>query len=234
MPGQRAGVPGGFDHIQAQREAFAGIHAPAALIGGEVSAGAGINQAEWPMGCAGAGRDFFSDLAARAKTGIDQACTIQCVERLAIIIEMIGLAAHRSIPGQSQPGDIVEDGLFEFGPAAIAVQVLDTQQENSVRFGTGGAPTLQGRPGMADMEQTGWAGRKSCGERSGCHGPGLWRALISAAMPNPAISKPATRFSQTMTPAVTRRRTRVMTPHSKIHHTSEPKKTPDVMVIAAP
>ena len=48
---------------------------------------------------------------------------------MSVFGEMPRLAAHRLLPAQAQPGEILEDGFRIFGAAARDVDILDAQQE---------------------------------------------------------------------------------------------------------
>ena len=88
----------------------------------------------------------------------------RAVEHLAVVGEMIRLAAHLAVPVEAQPAQILEDGRLELRPAAADVGVLDAHQE----FAAGLArprPGDQRRIGAAEMQQAGRAGGKTRDDR---------------------------------------------------------------------
>src|SRR5262249_15038420 len=125
----------------------------------QLPADAGIN---WTIGAvrrfAGA-RDLRDDLGAGAEAGIEQAARFEPRERGAIIVHVLGLAAHRLLPGEAEPGEGLEDRRLEFRPAARAVDVLDAEQETAA--GAGGSRGEQRRVCVAEMQIPGRAGRET-------------------------------------------------------------------------
>ena len=67
------------------------------------------------------------DLGAALEARIDEVLELR--ERVPIGREMLGLAPHRLLPRDAEPGEVLVDRLLEFGTAARRVDVLDAQQE---------------------------------------------------------------------------------------------------------
>ncbi|MCY1169494.1 hypothetical protein D9M73_95260 [compost metagenome] len=88
------------------------------------AAGAGIDGFR-PMRCRLARRDF----RARAEAGIEQPHRAQPRQGRSISLLPRRLEQHRPIPLQPQPGEVRQDRLDMFRPAARAVNILDPQQE---------------------------------------------------------------------------------------------------------
>jgi hypothetical protein len=74
------------------------------------------------------------------------------------------LPHHVAVPGKAQPGEVLEDGRLEFGPAAAGVDVLDAQQETAAG-GAGGVMGEDGGKGVAAMRQAGGRGGEAADER---------------------------------------------------------------------
>src|SRR5262249_9199422 len=64
---------------------------------------------------------------------IDQALRFEPRQCRAVLFEMLALAAHRRLPYEAEPGEILEDRRLEFGAAARAVDILDAQQQAATR-----------------------------------------------------------------------------------------------------
>ena len=74
------------------------------------------------FGCTG---DLCLDFAARAETRIEQSKVPQLTERMAIGAETCRLTQHGPLPAQSQPGQVLFDCDFVFGPCAALVEVFN-------------------------------------------------------------------------------------------------------------
>jgi hypothetical protein len=98
--------------------------------------------------------DVRHDLAAGAETAIQQAACVQVVDDGGIVAKVIGLAPHRRLPIQPQPGQILENRGLIFGPTAGLVDVLDAQDE-APACGARRRPGGQGREGVAPVQQAG-------------------------------------------------------------------------------
>ena len=76
---------------------------------------------------------------------------MQPIDRLPVKLKMLGLPAHRLLPFDAEPGEVVIDRGLEFRPAAGLVDILDAQQEHPAA-----APRQieieQRGIGMAEME----------------------------------------------------------------------------------
>jgi hypothetical protein len=110
------------------------------------------------------GRLGGGDIPSGTEAGIENAQSLQAGDGGAVIVEMIGLPPHRPVPVEAQPGKILDDGGLEFGPAAGPVYVFNSQQEPSTSS-PGPRPSIQRRTGVAEMEVSGRAGRKTGYER---------------------------------------------------------------------
>ena len=73
--------------------------------------------------------NFALNIGARTEAGIQHILFSQLPYRSFIISQVRGLAAHRLLPDQAQPGEIFEDRVGEFGPTAAVVDVFDAQDE---------------------------------------------------------------------------------------------------------
>src|SRR3546814_17817484 len=85
-------------------------------------------------GGAGAG-DLLDDVAAGTEAGIDQPGGVEPVERVGVDAEALGLAQDRRFPVEAEPGEILEDRVLVFGPAARGVDDLAAQDRKSVVWG---------------------------------------------------------------------------------------------------
>src|SRR5262249_39011139 len=118
---------------------------------------------------AGAG-DLGLDRGARAEAGIDEAHRLEPVERGAIVVEVLGLPAHRAVPIESKPGEALEDRDDEFLAAAGGIDVLDAQEEAPARRARR-APAHERRMRVAEMEAAGGARREARDEAQGASLP---------------------------------------------------------------
>jgi hypothetical protein len=73
---------------------------------------------------------------------------------------MLGLTAHRFLPDQAKPGQILENSCHKFSSAAAGVDVLNAEQKPSVG-GTGGVMGKERGEGMAQVQPPGGAWRKA-------------------------------------------------------------------------
>ena len=108
-----------------------------------------------------------TDLLAGQKTAVDESSFAQTGHDAKILIEVAGLATHRSIPAQSEPFKILANGDVIFRPAAGDIDILDPQQRFAIRH-IGRAPYQNGGQGMAEMQ--GARGRGSKAGAQGRHG----------------------------------------------------------------
>lgn len=65
------------------------------------------------------------DLGACAEAGIEKALRLQAPQGRRIVGEVVGLAAHRPLPIEPEPGQILVDADLELYPGAGAVDILD-------------------------------------------------------------------------------------------------------------
>jgi hypothetical protein len=68
--------------------------------------------------------DLIGDFFARAKTRIEKTLFIEYLERLTVILEMLGLTADGALPFKTKPDEILYDRFLELGPAARAIYIL--------------------------------------------------------------------------------------------------------------
>ena len=136
-------------------EAHAVFHArrdaAAALVVREVPAGAGI---EWPVG-AHRGRvrrtGGGGDISAGAEAGIDQAARVELVHHPTVIREVVRLAPHLAVPGETKPLQVRPHRGFVLAAAAPNVDILDPHQEGAARVARA-QPGDAGRIGAAEMK----------------------------------------------------------------------------------
>jgi DNA-3-methyladenine glycosylase II len=150
--------------IQAQGIGASRRDAFAPFQGWEMPAGAGIGAMLEPVRRLPSRRD----LRARAETRIDEALALEPRQGGGVVIEMLGLAAHRPLPVEAEPGEVFVDGGLELGPRACAVDILDAQQE-ATGLPLGRAPGKEGRMSVTQMKPAGRAGRKARDGKAGVH-----------------------------------------------------------------
>jgi hypothetical protein len=103
---------------------------------------------------------FFRRLVA----GVDTIGGLQPLELPFVEIEAVGLP-ERSVKGQAKPFEIVPDRLVEIESRALAVGVVDAQEEAPAML-LGEEEIMQRRPDIADMEPAGRRWRKAGND---CH-----------------------------------------------------------------
>ena len=135
-----------------------------------------------------------------AEARIQQASRIQCVERGAILRQVLRLHAHRPVPVEAQPGQVLLNRGGELGAAAGGIDILDPQQEPAARLArppprsqrgervaemeiAGGAGGEAGDDGHAGRRREVPSGRTGKGER---HGRTGWTALGTRLESRPA------------------------------------------------
>ncbi len=91
------------------------------------------------------------DLGTALETRVQQPLPFEHRQRGAIVVEMLALLAHRLLPFDAEPGEVLEDRLLVFGAAARLVDVLDAQQQAPAR-GSGHVEIQECRQCMADMQ----------------------------------------------------------------------------------
>src|SRR5207248_2392855 len=107
------------------------------------------------------GGDLGLDRAPRAKARVEDAQILQPPERGAVIGKMLGLAADRPIPPQTEPRQIGDDRRLELPPATGVVDILDAQEKPAARRARR-LPAGQRRADMTQMQLAGRARRKAC------------------------------------------------------------------------
>src|SRR5690606_1473682 len=150
--------------------------------------------------------DGVQYLLAGAEAAIEQAAPVQRLDHGGVGGQMIGLAPHRRLPVQPQPGQVFVDARLELGPASRRIDVLYPQHEAPADI-LRCAPGRQGRKGVPLVQASG----RRRGEAGGEHGATRrdqrrWTAPKASACSTAArISASATksnwamRFSSTKT-----------------------------------
>jgi len=106
------------------------------LYGGwaEVSAGLWVVGTFWSMGGVGDISEFFRDLFAATKTGIDDAEGFELAECLVIGWESVGLPQWRVVWAEGEIGEVVEDGLVVFFPRAGGIDILESEKVGAIEL----------------------------------------------------------------------------------------------------
>src|SRR5579875_100507 len=78
-------------------------------------------------------RGILHDFAPRAKAGIGQPLRGKPCEGAGVLWKMLGLTPNRHFPREPQPCKILINRLLEFHPAALNVDILDSQQKAAFR-----------------------------------------------------------------------------------------------------
>ena len=119
------------------------------LVDVEATADAGVyGLSHRPVGRLTGMGDFHPDAPARTKAGIEHTPPIQLGERLIVQLHAIRLPHHRTVPVEAEPPQIVADAPLELRPAALAIDVLHTQEEAAADRPRR-LPRDQGRVGVA-------------------------------------------------------------------------------------
>ena len=141
--------------------------APLVALGrAEASAGAGVGDAHFPLRRAAGPGDLGLDLAPGAEARVQQPLSFEAGERVAVIVDMLGLAAQRPVPGEAEPGEVLDDRVVVFGAAAGMVDVLNPQQEAAAGL-AGRPPPLQCRADMSKVQIAGRARREAGDDGAG-------------------------------------------------------------------
>ena len=104
------------------------------------------------------------ELLRRLVAGIEPAARLQPLRGLVVAVQAIGLA-RQLVPGEAQPAEIRLDARGEFGRRALAIRIVEAQQEPAARR-AGMEPVGERDIGIADMEAAGGAGAKRTRQRS--------------------------------------------------------------------
>src|SRR5262245_35558873 len=122
-----------------------------------MAAGSRIKRSVGPVRRRSGRRNFCGNLLAAAEAGIDQTQSLEAAEGLLVKLEMLGLAAHRLLPGEPEPGQIFIDRPLEFRAAPALVDILDAEQKAA--SGLARRPISgEGGEGMAQMQAPRGAG----------------------------------------------------------------------------
>src|SRR6187431_2274814 len=76
-------------------------------------------------------RDVARDVGAALEAWIDEPLRLKSCQRIAIGVEILGLAPYRLLPGNPEPVEVLVDRLLELRAAARGVDILHAQQEPS-------------------------------------------------------------------------------------------------------
>ena len=112
--------------------------------------------------------DFGGDLGPGAEARIKHAHLVEPGEGGAVILEMLGLATDRRLPGEAKPSQVFEDRRLEFRSAAGRVYVLDPQKKPTARS-NGRLESQMGRIGVTDVQESGWARGEARNDRGFGH-----------------------------------------------------------------
>ena len=107
------------------------------------------------------GSNFFLYLFAGAKTGVKQALCFQLVQCLTVIVKMLGLAANRLLPFQTQPCQIIINACLIFGVAATGINIFDAENKTPARI-TGLIRGEKSGKGMPQMQSPRWGRGEAC------------------------------------------------------------------------
>ncbi len=136
-PGERTGCDARLRHAKAPGVGLAGRDPPRGLAGLELATGAGIDRGAvriarpFLAACLFERGDGAADFRSRAEARVDEALPTEFVEMRAVKLAMLRLAAHRALPRQPEPFEVLEDRRLEFRPAARRVDILDAQQNSA-------------------------------------------------------------------------------------------------------
>jgi len=111
-------------------------------------------------------RDQRVDFAPALEARINEPLCFESVEGGRVVVEVLALPAHRLLPGNAQPAEILADRRLVFRPTPLRVDVLDPQQQ-SPAGGLRHFVVEQRRVGMAEMQIPVRARRKA--EDTGMH-----------------------------------------------------------------
>src|SRR5438132_7296426 len=116
------------------------------------------------MRCTAGMCDLLPDLATRTETWIKDPHRLQSIKRAPVVAEMLGLFAHRAVPDEAEPGEILDNGCGILVAAAGPVDVLETEQKAPL-YTPRRLPAFERRADVTEMQVTGRARRKA-GHRS--------------------------------------------------------------------
>jgi len=157
---QRAGQGQRASYIEPQREVEPGAVAGGNLGGREPPADAGISWTAIPLGSSAGALDLGLDLASCAKAGVEHSHFAKPIEGGAIVVEMLRLSTHRTVPAEAEPGQIFEDCGGILLAAAGPVDILDAQQEAPSVLPRR-TPAFERRTDVTEVQITGGARRKA-------------------------------------------------------------------------
>src|SRR6266851_3609373 len=112
------------------------------------------------MRCTAGARDLLVDLSTRTETWIEDPHRLQSTERAPVVVEMLGLFAHHSVPGEAEPAKILDDGCGILVTAAAPVDVLETKQKPPAAAPRR-PPPFERRADVTEMQVTRRARRKA-------------------------------------------------------------------------
>ncbi|MNE12638.1 hypothetical protein D3C80_1054430 [compost metagenome] len=128
--------------------------------------------------------DGVEDFLPCAEATIEQAVRVQGLDDSGVVGQVIRLAAHRRLPVETEPGEVLKNGRLELRLAAGRVDVLDTQDEAPAHVARR-RPGGQGRKGVALVQAAGGRGGEAGGEHGGSLEPDRLRWNRFAIPPTP-------------------------------------------------
>src|SRR5437763_16615241 len=112
------------------------------------------------MGRLRGARDLGLDFVPCTEARINQSLLLEFGECAGVIAEVLRLAAHRLVPVESQPGQILNNGLVELGSASAEIYIFDTKHEFP-GISLSRLPRHERRIGVAEMQKSRWTWRES-------------------------------------------------------------------------
>ena len=174
-------------HVEPQREGFVPAHPPVLLVARQLAAAPGIDRGVGAVGRGVGVGDLGADRLAGAKAGVEQVEPGEFVERAGVVVVMLRLAAHRALPLDPEPGEVLADRSLELVARAAPVDVLGAQDEASAR-GLRLEVALERRAGVTQMHVARRAGCEAGHERA------LWGGVHGATLACPgAPTRPSSR-----------------------------------------
>ena len=128
-PGQHAGARHSLVHGESQREGFSRFAAALTFGRGQSPRAARVDRhAIWiarPAALPIELRRQRGKLATAFKARIEQTLRFKARDRRLIIGKMLALPAHRLLPADAEPAQVLVDRLFVFRAAALGIDIFD-------------------------------------------------------------------------------------------------------------
>jgi hypothetical protein len=96
----------------------------------------------------------LGDFGSRTEAGVYQAPRLQRVKRFGIGSGAFRLSDCPTVMTEAEPGEVLENAVDEFRPAAAGIEILDPEQEFSAA-GPGQGMAKRSRIGMSQVEPSG-------------------------------------------------------------------------------